>query len=226
MSKIRRLTHKNNLTELWLSVNLPVMGGKEVRRYDFPQHKVEGLIEISEEKSALLLDDEKQIVVKMPIDELREQFYNASTHMVKNNGVLDLSKVTGCDTDSLVLKEIKENISDVQDTALKITLFGHYRLDENKDAKYMQITIDFDNIYRISESGSAPNTTRITLHRAISARSLGSDGRSRWWIDIHPDELQERINLAKINNEQHIDLRNRTRKRFNYTANTVNEGRR
>jgi hypothetical protein len=218
MTEKSRIQYLGNSGEKWIAVRIPVSGAAgDTRHYEFRASKVDGLLEISENRSALLLDNDKQIPVNLPLQELRRRFHGRGNAANQ----LDLTDVTGIEeaqesdlkaafTATLpARKDSNQNIPENPD--LKITFFAHHRLDENPTAKYCPVTVLWSNISRTNASVSAKNTTCITLHQPVDV--AGAPERTRWWLDMDANIFMAAINDAMINGTSHLDLREETRKR-------------
>lgn len=216
-----RIQYRGQSNEKWVAVRIPVENAESdsTRIYEFPYENVDGLLEIDNDWSALLLKNEKQILVKSPLAQLRKDLRMRGTG---SDGLIDLTSVTGLpyqtDKEEHGLKAVfKATLPETGDAEhippnpnLKITLFAHYRLDENPDAKYCVLTTSWDNIDRVTNSSSARNTTCISLKRPVD--STGVKGREDWWFDMPSNVFQEKVNLAMIQKLDHLDLSEETRK--------------
>ncbi|TVQ83047.1 MAG: hypothetical protein EA357_07560 [Micavibrio sp.] len=221
-SHIRYLGQNND--GKWIAVQVPVAGGEsgESRRYEFRAEKIDGFLELSDNISAILLDNEKQIPVALPLAELRRRIRGNAPA----NGCIDL-----CDATAPSAFEQQDDVSLQKDLTAafaatlpedrtkirenpdpKITVFAHYRLDKNPTAKYCQLTTSWSNIDRVSKSASSKNTTYICLKRPVKVPGLAN--RAEWWFDMDAHTFLETVNTAVIENREHIDLREQTRKRI------------
>lgn len=219
MTEKPRIQHLGTGGEKWIAVRIPVQDDTaQTRRYEFRASKVDGLLEISDNRSALLLENDRQIPVNLPLAELRRRFH------ARGGGAnqLDLTEVTGALPASGSADEDLKSVftavlpaqknSDIPENPdLKITFFAHHRLDENPTAKYCPVTVLWSNISRTNKSVSAKNTTCITLHQPVDVP--GANDRSRWWLDMDADVFMAAVNEAMINGTAHLDLREQTRKR-------------
>jgi len=221
MMKKSRIQYLGNSGEKWIAVCIPVHNGEgDTRHYEFRAEKVDGLLEISEKWSALLLENEKQIPVNLPLAELQRRFHARGNTASQ----LDLTSVTGMpytaevkDSDlqaafTATLPNPPKNMQDIPENPnFKITLFAHHRLDENPTAKYCPLTTVWSNVSYVKKSGIAKNTTCLDLHSPVAVHSINE--RTKWWFDMDPHDFLAAVNEAMINGTSHLDLRDETRKR-------------
>ena len=221
-SHIRYLGQNND--GKWIAVQVPVAGGEsgESRRYEFRAEKIDGFLELSDNISAILLDNEKQIPVALPLAELRRRIRGNAPA----NGCIDL-----CDATAPSAFEQQDDVSLQKDLTAafaatlpedrtkirenpdpKITIFAHFRLDQNPTAKYCQLTTNWSNILRVTKSASGKNVTCIDIYHPAKVSS--TENRKKWWFDMDAHAFLETVNAAIMENREHIDLREQTRKRI------------
>jgi len=215
-----RIQYRGQSNEKWIAVRIPVKGNESDRThiYEFPYENIDGLLEIDNNWSALLLKNEKQILVNAPLASLRRDLRQRGTG---SDGLIDLTEVTGLpyteekdehDLSATFQATLPEkNAKDITPNPdLQITLFAHYRLDENPQAKYCVLTTTWKNISKLTKSGIARDTTCVTLKNPV--QSTGIKDRLKWWFDMDPSVFQEKANLAMMQQVDHLDLSEETRK--------------
>ncbi len=223
-----RIQYRGQSNEKWVAVRIPVEDAESdsTRIYEFPYENIDGMLEIDNDWSALLLKNEKQVLVKSPLGQLRKDLRMRGTG---SDGVIDLTEVTGLPYPeekeqhglSAVFQATLPTVNTEEITPnpdLKITLFAHYRLDENPQAKYCVLTTTWNNINKLTKSGIARNTTCVTLKSAV--KSTGIKDRLKWWFDMDPSVFQEKVNLAMMQQLDHLDLSEETRKCVNVPKKT------
>lgn len=216
MTEKSRIQYLGNGGEKWISVRVPVSGtAEDTRHYEFRAAKVDGLLEISENWSALLLENEKQIPVNLPLKELRRRFHGRGNAANQ----LDLTDVTGIpyseevqDNDlkaafTATLPETQKNNGKPQKAQdVQLSIFVHVNLKEVPGTIYRPVTIAWSNVNKIE-----PAVYNKAEHTYLGLRN-GVSGRSGWYVDIPADQLMEMVNKAQISGTTHLDLRERTRK--------------
>ena len=216
MTEKSRIQYLGNGGEKWIAVRIPVSGAEgDTRHYEFRAGKVDGLLEISENWSALLLENEKQIPVNLPLKELRRRFHGRGNAANQ----LDLTDVTGLpyteevqDGDlkaafTATLPEAQKNNGKPQKTQdLQLSVFVHVNLKETPGTIYRPATIAWSNVIKIE-----PAVYNKAGHSYLGLRN-GVNGRTGWYVDVPADQLMEMVNKAQISGTTHIDLRERTRK--------------
>ena len=216
MMEKSRIQYLGNGGEKWIAVRIPVSNDDgDTRHYEFRAGKVDGLLEISANWSALLLDNDKQIPVNLPLTELRRRFHGRGNAANQ----LDLTDVTGIpytdevkDSDlktafTATLPETKNSNSKPQKVQdLQLSIFVHVNLKEVPGTIYRPATIAWSNVNKVE-----PAVYNKAEHTYLGLRN-GVNGRTGWYVDVPADQLMEMVNKAQISGTTHIDLRERTRK--------------
>lgn len=190
--------------------------GKGFQRISFMRDRIDYLTDLSDETRALsgiALKTGAHIVVDMPYEQLEQKIYFAD---LSAEPVLDLHDKTGAVTAAKPIPQLAHDFAQalpkkdakraLEDLPLKIAVFARQAQEQNfRMFIFEEEQIDWESIEGIN--GKNGKATKFTLDWGD-----GPFGDDEIIFDMPRPKFMELYNLAKMNGEAELDLREWTRR--------------
>jgi|GEM_PF-1439443 len=190
--------------------------GKGYQSVGFMRERIDYLADLSDETgtlSGIALKTGAHIVVDMPYEKLEQSIYFAD---LSAGGVLDLREKTGAVTATKPMPDLAHDFAaalpkaeakrPLEDVPLKIALFARQSQEQNfRMFIFEEEQIDWETVEGIN--GKNGKATKFTLDWGDSP--FGDD---EVIFDMPRPKFMELYNLAKMNGEAELDLREWTRR--------------